>query len=126
MCRMDNDNFSALGFYRRSMLDLNGYAEMADSLFHDDPAVRAAFLAVLRKERNVLRLAKLYAACGDASQRRRVDDRVASVGYSRRVVATAKTLGAMGPLLVPFIHARRWLYRSVGARRNVGHQSPSP
>jgi abequosyltransferase len=119
MCRMDNDSFASLGFYRRSMLDFDAYMRIADDVLGARPRVRAAYLQVLRRERNVLRLAKLYAACKDEAQARAVDDRVRRAAYTTRQVFAAKALAAAGPLLGAAVIVRRGVTRAVGRWRNA-------
>lgn len=119
MCRMDNDSFASLGFYRRSLLDFDAYIRIADDVFGDRPRVRRAFLHVLRRERNVLRLAKLYVACTDDTQLRTVDDRVRRAAYTMSQVFAAKTLAAAGPLLGVAVIVRRRLSRALGRWRNA-------
>lgn len=48
LCRGENDSFMAQGLFKRSMLDLDGYHQLALALFPDQHA-RSAFLGVIRR-----------------------------------------------------------------------------
>lgn len=51
LCRGQNDSFAVDGTIRRYMLDIDGYALLANHFFAHKPSIKHAFLNVLKKER---------------------------------------------------------------------------
>jgi abequosyltransferase len=79
-CRIGNDSFSKNGFFRRILLDFDGYGKIADKLFSDDPATKKIFMGILKKEHSLFRLFKIRALCNDAEWEE-IGPKLIDVGY---------------------------------------------
>jgi abequosyltransferase len=120
MCRMDTDNFSSRGVFRRFLLDFDGYLGIADTVFGNRPKVRNAFLEAMRREHGVFRLAKFYHGCVDLSQRQIALARIRSAGYSRRQVLAMKAIAHTGPLVSAAVALRRRIRQRIGRTNYQG------
>ncbi len=120
MCRMDTDHFASRGFFRRYLLDFDGYLGIADDVFGKRAAIRAAFLEALRREHSVFRLAKFYRACANDAQRQTALSRLRAVGYSGAQMAAMRAVANTGPLVTLAATLRRHARRLVGRVRYQG------
>src|SRR5258708_25649624 len=82
LCRGGTDSFRAGGMAGRLLLDLRGYRQLADALFNDDPAAKAAFLAVLRREHPLRRWFDARLQTPDAAQWAEVESELRHYGLT--------------------------------------------
>ncbi len=94
-CRLGNDAFRDLGLAKRVLLDLDGYARLAQACFGDRrPRCRDGLLAVLRHEYPLARILRYQGVLGKDPQWPTVVARLgAEVGHSRVALAVATFLG---------------------------------
>ena len=81
-CRSGNDSFLESGFFKRYIIDIDGYLLLADSLFSDD-AVRRSFLAVMRREHKWHEFVALKKSVLDNSKWNDFERKLIGYGYSR-------------------------------------------
>lgn len=94
LCRGGIDSFREGGLAERLLIDLRGFLKLADELLGDNPALRLAFLAVLRREHPWRRWVRVRAEARDPAQWREVSEMLRAVGYSRGAIAAAAIAGA--------------------------------
>jgi abequosyltransferase len=122
-CRMDNDKFAPLGLVRRYMLDFDGFGAIANAVFGDRPAVRSAFLRVIRREHGLLRLAKLRSACKDEAQWAAIRPRISGIGYRSLTLRAATIIGRSRFIISPLVALKRAAKRMLGDLRHKPQQS---
>jgi hypothetical protein len=74
---------------------LRGFLKLADELFADDPALRFAFLAVLRREHPWKRWVRVRAETRDPGQWSEISALLRQAGYASTTIATAGLAGAL-------------------------------
>ena len=113
-CRLGNDAFRDLGLARRVLLDLDGYARLAEACFGDRrPACRDALRAILRHEYPLARILRYQGVLGkDPAWPGIVERMVTDVGHSALGVRAATFLGRSRPI----VNFSFWL-RDARARR---------
>jgi abequosyltransferase len=91
LCRGGNDSFASNGMLERIALDLDGFELLARSLF-DEPPVRDAFKAVMRRHHIWFYLAGLRSRTPDISVWNEFERKLLAHGYSRRQLSIVKAL----------------------------------
>jgi O-antigen biosynthesis alpha-1,3-abequosyltransferase len=99
MCRMGTDNFSGRGFFRRYLLDFDGYLRISREILSTQPSARVAFLAVIRREHNFFRLLKFYGACSSAEEREVAIQRLRAIGHTGGYVRGIRAAAQFRPLV---------------------------
>ena len=121
-CRLGNDAFRDLGLARRVLLDLKGYALLADRCFGTDrPACARALVRVLRYEYPWARVMRYQGVLGgDPHWPEIVESLRARVGYPPLALPLATLLGRWRPLVNASFYLRdlrqRWMGRVERAR----------
>lgn len=94
-CRLGNDSFRDLGLARRVLLDLRGYALLADRCFGEDEAASArAIMRVLRHEYPFARILRYQGVLGRDPQWPEIVHRLrVNVGYPSWKIMLARLLG---------------------------------
>jgi abequosyltransferase len=113
LCRGDNDSFAGNGMLERIALDLDGFELLASRLF-DEPPVREAFKAVMRREHVWFHLAGLRNGTTD-SVWHAFERKLLVYNYSPVQLYIAKKLAAW-PFILPL--ARR-INTALRARKTV-------
>ena len=65
-CRHGNDSFAANGYLHRRMIDLDGYALLAQTHFKNSSRVRNAFLRIMTREHGLLALVQTRSLCAQS------------------------------------------------------------
>lgn len=94
LCRGGDDSFREGGLAERLLIDLCGFLRLSEELFRGDPALRSAFLAVLRREHPWRRWVRVRAEARDPAEWREVSEMLRAVGYSRGAIAAAAIAGS--------------------------------
>lgn len=94
LCRGGADSFREGGLAERLLIDLRGFLRLSEELFQGDPALRTAFLAVLRREHPWKRWVRMRAETRDGAQWREVARLLRAAGYSQATIAVASVAGA--------------------------------
>jgi abequosyltransferase len=94
LCRGGTDSFREGGLAERLLIDLRGFLRLSEELFRGDPALRTAFLAVLRREHPWRRWVRVGAETRDGAQWREVARLLHAAGYSEATIAAASVAGA--------------------------------
>jgi abequosyltransferase len=116
-CRLGNDAFRDLGIAKRVVLDLDGYARLADACFAGRPRCAAALRAVLRHEYPFGRVLRYQGVLGSDPHWPDIVRRLeADVGHSRASVAVATLLGRSRPIVNFSFWLRDALARREGRR----------
>jgi abequosyltransferase len=124
-CRLGNDAFRNLGLARRVLLDLNGYALLAERCFGEErPACARALLRVLRHEYPWARVMRYQGVLGrDPRWPEIVELLRVRVGYPPLALPLATLLGRWRPLVDLSFQLRdlrqRWMGRVERARSGV-------
>jgi len=103
LCRGDNDSFAGKGMLKRIALDLDGFELLAGRLF-EEPPVREAFKAVMRREHVWFHLAGLRNRTTDMGMWNAFERKLLAYHYSPAQLYIVKTLAAW-PFILPL--ARR-------------------
>lgn len=83
LCRGQNDSFASEGMVKRVMLDIDGYALLANDFFHSDEEVKKSFLAVLYRERNPLKTLVYLRLRTDDSSWSKLQNSLFKAGYPK-------------------------------------------
>jgi abequosyltransferase len=110
LCRGENDSFATRGVVRRFQIDVEGYLRLADALF-PEPALRAAFLAVMRLEHPWWVYAEVRSRVAAPAEWRQLRADLRRLGHARWQLAVVGALGATPPLMA----LARWAW--FGLRR---------
>lgn len=80
LCRSGNDSFLERGYFKRYMIDIDGYLLIADSLFSDDTA-RRSFLAVMQREHKWYAFTTLRYLAPNKASWNDLEQKLLSYGY---------------------------------------------
>ena len=112
--RLGNDAFRDRGLAKRVLIDLDGYARLAEACFGTDrPRCRAALIRVLRREYPLARILRYQGVLGgDPAWPEIVARLQTDVGYSGPSLGVARLLGRFRPI----VNFSFW-FRDLRARR---------
>lgn len=109
LCRLGNDSFAQDGYGRRFMLDVEGYYRIGHLV---PESARAAFLHIVKREKDWLRIAKARVLMTDGEWQQLRDRLDAGYGYNRSGLAVVDRLLYVKSVLMALEAVRgrvRWL-----------------
>jgi len=111
--RSFNDSFLEIGIVNRFMLDIDGYIQLSDSVFPNDPLLAKGILRVMILEHPWYQVVKLRAFVEDEQQWRTIKKKLVYCGYHEDFINIVGFLRKIKPLIKIAVRLRHDYNRSV-------------
>ena len=95
LCRGGSDSFSEAGLASRLLIDLQGFLELARSIFPDNEALQAAFRAVVKREHPWSRWVRARSETRDAARWKEIERLLVVYGFNSAQLFLINALGKM-------------------------------
>lgn len=112
LCRGGNDSFSKNGFFKRVLIDFNGYKKIADKIFIDDASISIAFKHILKKTYPFHRLVKLNVFSND-SEWEEIKPILVDIGYKPLTIFICELMKGIKPIIIIMIKFKQLIRRST-------------
>lgn len=95
LCRGGSDSFSEAGLASRLLIDLQGFLELARSIFPDNEALQAAYRAVVKREHPWPRWVRARCETRDAARWKEIERLLVVYGFNSAQLFLINALGKM-------------------------------